>query len=153
MIARSVAAIGKSWRASRIGRNATPNARPSAGTAQRSPREPPPSRPSVRSVPVVMEHLLHSGAEKPGDADGQRQRGIVAALLDRVDRLPRDAERMAQILLRQAFGLAQGPHVVPHEWKVCFTSSGVKPALHLGPHAALGPQQVAATSWTLQDPI
>jgi hypothetical protein len=48
-----------------------------------------------------MENLLDCQPEKAGHLDGQRERGIVPALLDRVDGLPGDAKGYAERLLRQ----------------------------------------------------
>ena len=52
-----------------------------------------------------MEDLLDASAEEPGDGERQRQRGQVAAGLDRVDRLARDA----QLLRRAGPGSGRAP--------------------------------------------
>src|SRR5262245_26396944 len=39
---------------------------------------------------ICIEHLLHRAAEVTGEGESEWQRGCVALLLDRVDRLPRN---------------------------------------------------------------
>src|SRR6202035_4130066 len=40
---------------------------------------------------TLIEHLFHGGLEESSERERERQRGRVAVLLDRVDRLPRHA--------------------------------------------------------------
>src|SRR5690606_24496732 len=63
---------------------------------------------------VCMEDLLHGSLEEARDTDRQRQRGVVAAFLDGVDRLPRDPEAFAEGLLGPAPCGAQRANVVVH---------------------------------------
>src|SRR3954451_16603620 len=58
---------------------------------------------------VDTEDLLYVRAEVAGERDGERQRGRVALLLDRVDRLAGDGHRLAELLLGQA---ALGPQLL-----------------------------------------
>src|SRR5262245_51918677 len=51
---------------------------------------------------VGIEDLLHGGREVAGESERQRQRGGVALGLDRVDGLPRHADRLAEIGLGEA---------------------------------------------------
>ena len=48
------------------------------------------------SAAVVREHLLEPNAERSGDAKRNLERRRVLAELDRVDRLPRDADALRQ---------------------------------------------------------
>jgi hypothetical protein len=57
------------------------------------------TRSSRGCVLVDMEDLLYLRAEVTGERDRQRQRGRVALLLDRVDRLARDVHRLTELLL------------------------------------------------------
>src|SRR3546814_9394929 len=47
---------------------------------------------------IALEDFLDRKFEHIGDAEGERQRGIVATGLDRVDALAADAETFGQIL-------------------------------------------------------
>src|SRR4029079_3540930 len=47
------------------------------------------------------EHLLHAGLEVPRQGDCQRYRRVIATGCDRVDRLPRHAHGVSQLLLGQ----------------------------------------------------
>ncbi len=51
---------------------------------------------------VVGEDLLDRLAEQPRDAERDRQAGIELAVLDRVDRLAREAQLLGEIALRPA---------------------------------------------------
>src|SRR4051812_13762979 len=64
---------------------------------------------------IVMEHLFNGRLEVSGERDRQRQRGRVALLFDRVDRLARDVHGLGELLLGQPVGLAQGSHLVVHQ--------------------------------------
>src|SRR4051812_25221700 len=66
------------------------------------------------SVAVDMEDLLDWLVEVASQRDGQRQRGRVALLLDRVDRLPRDAHRLPELLLGEAACVAELADLVSH---------------------------------------
>src|SRR5262245_23033574 len=46
-----------------------------------------------------IEHLLYSASEVAGEGERERQRGCVALLLDRVDRLAGDVDRSCQLAL------------------------------------------------------
>src|SRR3954451_22303078 len=50
---------------------------------------------------IGMEHLFDGRVEVLGERHRQRQRGRVALLLDRVDRLARDAHGLGELLLGQ----------------------------------------------------
>src|SRR5690242_10383875 len=63
---------------------------------------------------VGTEDLLHWGLEEGGYRERQGQRGRVALGLDRVDRLTRDAEGLAEVGLGEAVLAAQLPDVVSH---------------------------------------
>src|SRR5262249_37820887 len=72
-------------------------------------------------ISISIEYLLHRRSEEPGQRERERQRGRVALLLDRVDRLARHAHRLGQLPLRQT---AVGPQLsdqVPHRRKACLT--------------------------------
>src|SRR3954466_10790843 len=73
---------------------------------------------------VDMEDLLYVRAEVAGERDGERQRGRVALLLDRVDRLAGDGHRLAELLLGEA---ALGPQLLD---TVVHWGGDVKVALH-----------------------
>src|SRR4249919_2285901 len=51
---------------------------------------------------VSMKDLIHRSTEEPRECDGQGKRRGVALLLDRVDRLARDAHRLRKLLLGEA---------------------------------------------------
>src|SRR5262245_1228509 len=63
---------------------------------------------------IDMKHLLHGDAEEAGEGERERQRRRVLAGLDRVDRLPRDAELRPEGALRELALEAELPDVVPH---------------------------------------
>src|SRR5829696_8997753 len=71
-----------------------------------------------------MEDLLYVRAEVARERDGERQRGGVALLLDRIDGLARDGHRLAELLLGEPALGAQLLDTVVHRcrWKVSFTS-------------------------------
>src|SRR5262249_7580083 len=48
---------------------------------------------------ICIEHRLHAAAEVAGEGKGEWQRGGVALLLDRVDRLPRHLDRGRELAL------------------------------------------------------
>src|SRR3954447_12594805 len=96
---------------------------------------------------VDMENLLYVRAEVAGERDGERQRGRVALLLDRVDRLAGDGHRLAELLLREA---ALGPQlldtVVHGGWcKGSFTSRRCQASFPLHPL----PARVSVAAWLL----
>src|SRR5262245_57936540 len=72
---------------------------------------------------ICIEHLLHCGTEETRERQGERQRRRVLARLDRVDRLPRDLERRAELGLRQPPRHSSLPHVVLHACQVSLTRS------------------------------
>src|SRR6516165_8532599 len=49
---------------------------------------------------ICIEHRLHGAAEVAGEGKRERQRGGVALLLDRVDRLAGDVDRRGELALR-----------------------------------------------------
>src|SRR3546814_6051408 len=63
---------------------------------------------------IALEDFLDRKFEHIGDAEGERQRGIVATGLDRVDALAADAETFGQILLAPALHRAQHLEAVVH---------------------------------------
>jgi hypothetical protein len=63
---------------------------------------------------IGVEDLLNRVPEVAGHPDGERKGRVVAALLDRVDGLPRNAQGRAERLLRKPLGCAQSPDVVAH---------------------------------------
>src|SRR5437763_1616273 len=48
---------------------------------------------------VLIEHLLNGGFEVAGEGERERQRGCVALLFDRIDRLARDLHRFRELAL------------------------------------------------------
>src|SRR6185312_3002095 len=58
-------------------------------------------------IGICIEDLLNGTGEEPREGDRERQRRRVAARLDRIDRLPRDAHLGREVALRQARGCAQ----------------------------------------------
>src|ERR1035437_3079208 len=71
---------------------------------------------------VVMEEPLDRSTEEPGDGEGQRQGGQIAAGLDRVDRLAGDAQLLRELALAEATTLALPPHFVGHGFKLACQS-------------------------------
>src|SRR4029079_9042546 len=69
--------------------------------------------------------------EAPGDRHGERQRREVAAVLDRVDRLARDAERGPELPLGETTHRPPLAYPVLHMTRVLVTRPGVKPPLHV----------------------
>src|SRR5476649_249322 len=63
---------------------------------------------------VLEEELFDRQGEDLGDQEGERQAGVVAFVLDRVDGLPRDAETLAELGLGPASLGAQFADVVFH---------------------------------------
>lgn len=64
----------------------------------------------------IGEDLLHRQAKEGGDAEGEVEGGVVLLGLQRIDRLARDAQPLAQLTLRPppfgaqlAQSVAQGP--------------------------------------------
>src|SRR5262249_36958007 len=91
---------------------------------------------------ILIEHLLDSRSEEPGERERERQRGRVALLLDRVDRLARDAQRRRQVTLGQRSLCPQLAHPIPHRARLCrarvrretapTTTAGSQPIVHRG---------------------
>src|SRR3712207_776602 len=92
--------------------SSSPTTRATASAVVPAPTARARRRPGERSVD--MEDLLDGAVEVPGDGDGQGQRRVVAAGLDRVDRLPRDVEEVGQLALGEPRRRPQLPDVVPH---------------------------------------
>src|SRR5581483_3102855 len=67
---------------------------------------------------VCMKDLLDGGLEEARERERQSQRGDVLPGLDRVDRLPRDAQRLRELALREACQRPPVPDVVPHRVKL-----------------------------------
>ena len=63
-----------------------------------------------------MKDIFDPTAEVACDGKGKRQAGIVLAGLDGVDRLSRDADRLAKLTLGKSPRLAQFPHPVLHRY-------------------------------------
>src|SRR5438067_11850913 len=61
------------------------------------------------------ENLFERKREQFGDAEGERQRGIVFAGLDRIDALARDFEAPGQVLLAPAALCSQEAEAVFHQ--------------------------------------
>ena len=61
----------------------------------------------VRSRLVGQEHVFDAAGEQAGDAEGQWQRRVVLARLQRVDGLTRNLQPQRQLALRQAFAFPQ----------------------------------------------
>ena len=70
--------------------------------------------PGRSSLMLIIENLLDRKVEKAGDAEGERQRGIVLAGLDRVDCLARDVEPDGQLGLAPIPLGAQNLEAVVH---------------------------------------
>src|ERR1035437_5688114 len=79
---------------------------------------------------VVMEEPLDRSTEEPGDGEGQRQGGQIAAGLDRVDRLARDAQLLRELALAEATALTLLAHLVGHGVKLACQCCGVKDVCH-----------------------
>src|SRR3954454_19835479 len=93
-------------------RSSSPTATSRASSARAAPS---PRAVCVRVARSVdMEDLLDGAVEVAGDRDRQRQGRVVAAGLDRVDRLPRDREDIGQLALGQPGSQPQLPDVVVH---------------------------------------
>src|SRR6478735_4959501 len=60
------------------------------------------------------ENVFDAQLEQRGDGEGERQAGVVAAILDGIDRLARDIERLGQLSLRHAARFAQLFDLVLH---------------------------------------
>jgi hypothetical protein len=74
-------------------------------------------------VAVGMKDLLYWSAEVAGERDRERERGRVALLLDRVDRLAGDAHGLAQLFLGETHRRPQRSNFVLHDgWKASLTS-------------------------------
>src|SRR4051812_31457504 len=71
----------------------------------------------------MVEDLLDGRLEVVGDGDRERQRREIAPGLDRVDRLPGDAQVLAEITLRQAARRPPLANVVLHACKASLTGS------------------------------
>jgi EmrB/QacA subfamily drug resistance transporter len=88
---------------------------PNAVCSRAGSAGPPPSRRSRGFVVRVLEHRLQRDREHPGDLEGDLQRRRVLALLDGVDRLPRDADAIGQLALGHLVGVeAERPDLVGH---------------------------------------
>src|SRR5262249_58236156 len=59
---------------------------------------------------IRIEHLLDGRREEAGERERERQRGRVALLLDRIDRLPRDVDGGREPALRQTAAASPLPH-------------------------------------------
>src|SRR5664279_1902776 len=106
--------------------------RPSSAAAKSRPRTKPIAGTTHLVRPVVMEHLLDASIEESSDDEGQRQRRQIAAGLDRVDRLTRDAQGLGQLPLAEAQAFAQLAHLVGHAVKLACQGEGVKDLCHPG---------------------
>src|SRR5262249_40261279 len=74
---------------------------------------------------IDMEHLLHGNAEETGEGERERERRRVLAGLDRVDRLPRDAELRAERPLRERALDSEVADVVAHRGRPFLSSCQV----------------------------
>src|SRR4051794_32734481 len=63
---------------------------------------------------ISIEHRLHRRLEEPGERESEGQRGRVALLLDRVDRLTRHAHSRGELPLRELTPRPQLAHPVLH---------------------------------------
>src|SRR5436305_5436302 len=63
---------------------------------------------------AIIENLLYAHVEQPRQPEGQRQRRIVLAGLDRIDRLARDADPAAKLRLAPASFRPQDPQSILH---------------------------------------
>src|SRR3954454_14858993 len=86
------------WRTPQAGTTARVR-RAIAATRAISPRAGRAAGSGVMAALPVVENLLDRPLEQPGEAEGERQRRIVFAGLDRVDRLARHAEPAAKLRL------------------------------------------------------
>ena len=68
----------------------------------------------AEAAQFVVEDFVHAPAEQPRDAEGEGQRGIVFADLERVDRLARDAKCIRKVALAPALLGAQDAKIVLH---------------------------------------
>src|SRR5579864_2244825 len=87
------------------------------------------SRLVIDSTRSVIENLLHRPLEVPCQRDRKRERGRVALGLDRVDRLPGNLHRCAELGLSQASTAPQSGDPVPHRCQVCLTRFGMSSLL------------------------
>src|SRR5262249_46211129 len=65
---------------------------------------------------ICIEDRLHSAAEVAGEGEREGQRGGIALLLDRVDRLPRHLDGSGEFALREPFLCAEVAHAVSHSF-------------------------------------
>src|SRR6516164_144953 len=71
---------------------------------------------------TLIEYRLHRGLEESRQRQRERQRWRVAILLDRVDRLTRDAHLRGQLPLRQPALAPQIPHRIAHAPRYAYAS-------------------------------
>ena len=79
-------------------------------------------RPLLVGLFVLIEDLLYVVSEESSEFERERQRRQVATRLDRVDRLPRDSQRLGQGRLRQIPPGAQVAYSVAHSRSTCQAS-------------------------------
>src|SRR5579864_9465854 len=73
------------------------------------------------STRSVIENLLHRPLEVPCQRDRKWERGRVALGLDRVDRLPGNLHRRAELRLSETSTASQSGDPVSHRCQVCLT--------------------------------
>src|SRR5215813_4240684 len=76
---------------------------------------------------LIIEHLLDRGAKITGQRQRQRERGGVALVLDRVDRLPRHPHRLRQLPLRQVPSCPQRAHPILHRLRAASPGRALPP--------------------------
>src|SRR6516225_5826519 len=85
---------------------------------------------------TLIEHRLNRGLEESRQRQRERQRWCVAILLDRVDRLTRDAHLRGQLPLREPALAPQLPHRIAHPPRYGLR---VRPLARSGPAAGRSP--------------
>src|SRR5690554_5711096 len=89
-----------------------------------------------RSAVLVNEDLLDRKAEHLPDPERQRQTRIVLAVLDRVDRLPRNPETFREVRLRPAPLGSQHANPVLHSCRLAKTASAAPRTTSASPNRA-----------------
>src|SRR5437773_713975 len=90
----------------------------------------------------VLEHLVERDAEDVGDLERDLERRRVLVQLDRVDRLPRHADLVGELLLRHLLVVEAQPadvvddgfrHQASRRWRTIWTANRVSVAMMMAP--------------------
>src|SRR5690242_3462533 len=94
-------------------------------------------RAMARLRSLVIKHLLDRDTEEAGESQGERQRGGVTLVLDRVDGLAGHPHRLGQLPLGQVLLDTQRAHAVLHHLRAAHpgrgTAAGPAVAIHARP--------------------